>query len=71
MPNWRPVRISKSPKMVLTANGELPTKEEATVDVKELDFFVTVVLLEDTTAVLSFGKLCEEFGYSYHWTSGQ
>ena len=23
------------------------------------------------TAVLSLGKLCEEYGYSYHWTSGQ
>ena len=29
------------------------------------------MLLENTPAVLSLGKLCEEFGYSYHWTSGQ
>ena len=46
-------------------------KEEATVYVKELDLFVTVMLLEDTPAVLSLGKLCQDHWYSYHWTSGQ
>ena len=39
--------------------------------VRELDLFVTVMLLEDTPAVLSLGNLCQEFGYNYHWTSGQ
>ena len=38
---------------------------------EKLDLFVTVMLLENTPAVLSLGKLCEEFGYNYHWTSGQ
>ena len=47
------VRISKSPTMVVTANGEVLPKEEATVYVRELDLFVTVMLLEDTSAVLS------------------
>ena len=56
---------------VVTANGEVLTREEATVCVKELDLFVTVMLLEDTPAVLSLEKLCEELWYSYHWTSGQ
>ena len=65
------VRISKNPTMVLTANDEVQAKEEATVYVRELDLFVTVMLLENTLAVLSLRKLCEEFGYSYHWTSGQ
>ena len=65
------VRISKSPTMVARANGEVPAKEEATVYVRELDLFVKVMLLENTPAVLSLGKLCEEFGYSYHWTSGR
>ena len=65
-------RVSKSPTtVVMTTNGEVQTKEEATVCVRELDLFVTVMLLENTPAVLSLGKLCEEFGYSYHWTSGQ
>ena len=65
------VRFSKNPTTVATANGELLTKEEATVYVKELDLFVTVMLLKDTTAVLSLGKLCEDHGYNFHWTSGQ
>ena len=32
---------------------------------------MTVMLLEDTPAVLSLGKLCEDHGYNYPWTSGQ
>ena len=63
--------IEKNPTTVVTANGEVLTKEEATVNVRELDFFVTVMLLENTPAVLPLGKLCEEFAYSYHLTSGQ
>ena len=50
--------------MVQTANGEVQTKEEPTVYVPELNLFVTVMLLENTQAFLSLGKLCEEFGYS-------
>ena len=65
------VRISKNPTTVVTANGEVLAKEEATEYVREQDLFVTVMLLEDTLAVLSLGKLCEELGYSYHWTSGR
>ena len=64
-------RISRSPTTVMTANGEVQTGEEATVYVKELDLFVTVMLLEETPTVLSLGKLCEDHGYTYHWTSGQ
>ena len=64
------VKVSKSPTKVVTANGEVLTKEEATVCVKELDLFVAVKLLEDTLAVLSLGKLCEDHGHPNHWTSG-
>ena len=38
------VRISKNPTTVVTANGEVQTKAEATVYVRELDLFVTVML---------------------------
>ena len=55
---------SRSPTTVITANGEVPTHEEATVYVKELDIFLTMKVLEDTPAVLSLGKLCDEHGYS-------
>ena len=54
-------------KTVMTANGEVQTGEEATVHVKELDFLVKGMLFENTPAVLSLGKICEEFGYSDHW----
>ena len=47
------VRVSENPTTVVTANGEVPTKEEATVYVRELDLFVTVMLLEDTPALRS------------------
>ena len=42
------VRISKNPTMVMTANDEVLAKEEATVYVRELDLFVTVMLLVST-----------------------
>ena len=62
---------SCSPTIVMTANGEVQTHEEATVYVKELDKFLTMKVLENTTAVLSFGKLCDENEYSYEWINGQ
>ena len=60
------MRISRSPTTVTTANGEVQTREEATVYVRELDLIVTVMLLEETPAVLSLGKLSEDDGYTYH-----
>ena len=62
---------SCSPTVVVTANGEVQTHEEATVYVKELNIFLTAKVLEDTPAVLSLGKLCDENGYSYEWINGQ
>ena len=62
---------SCSPTIVITANGEVQTHEEATVYVKELDIFLTIEVLENTPAVLSLGKLCDENGYSYAWINGQ
>ena len=62
---------SRSPTTVTTANGEVQTHEEATVCVKELEKLLTMKVLEDTPAVLSLGKLCDEHGYSYEWINGQ
>ena len=62
---------SCSPTIVITANGEVQTHEEATVYVKELDIFLTMKVLENTPAILSLGKLCDEHGYSYEWINGQ
>ena len=61
---------SCSPTTVITANGEVQAHEE-TVYVKELDIFLTMKVLEDTPAVLSLGKLCDENGYSHEWINGQ
>ena len=62
---------SCSPTIVITANGEVQTHEEAIVYVKELEIFLTMKVLENTPAVLSLGKLCDENGYSYEWINGQ
>ena len=50
---------SCSPTIVITANREVQTDEEAIVYVKELGIFLTLKVLEDTPAVLSLGKLCD------------
>ena len=65
------LRASRNPTTVITANGEVQTNEEATVHVYDLHSFVTVRILEDTPAVPSLGKLCEEYRYSCEWASGQ
>ena len=62
---------SCSPTIVVTANGEVQTQEEAIVYVKELDIFLTMKVLENTPTVLSLGKLCDENGHSYEWINGQ
>ena len=49
------VKRSRNPTVVLIANGEVDTHEEAQV-------FVTAQLLEETRAVLSLGKLCKDHG---------
>ena len=58
---------SRSPTTVITVNGEVQTQEEVIVYVKELDIFLPMKALEDTPAVLSLGKLCDEHGYFIEW----
>ena len=65
------VTTSRSPTTVITVNGEVQTNEEAAVYVREFDIFLTMKVLEDTPAVLSLGKLCDEHGYSYDWINCQ
>ena len=65
------MRTSRSPTTVMTANSEVQTREEATLCVKQLDFFVKVMLPEETPQFFPLGKLCEGHGYTNHWTSGQ
>ena len=49
----------------------MQTNEEAQIYFHDLGLFVTVQLREDTPAILSLGKLCEEHGYSYEWQTEQ
>ena len=36
-----------------------------------MDILLTMKVLENTPAVLSLGKLCDENGYSFEWINGQ
>ena len=65
------LRTSRITVAVLTARGEVQTNEEAQVNVHDLDLFVTVQLLEETSAGLSLVKLGKEHRYSYEWISCQ
>ena len=56
------MKTLRSPTMVMTANGEVQTREEAIAYVKELDLLVTVVLLEETPAVISLGNSARIMG---------
>ena len=60
------MRTSSGPLTVMAANGEVRTNKEATIFVKHLDLLVKVMLLQETPAVLSLEKLCDEHGYTYH-----
>ena len=65
------LRRSRTSTTVVTANGEVQTNEEAQLYVHDPDLFVAVQMLDDTPAVLSLGKLCEEHRFSCEWASGQ
>ena len=62
------LRMSRNSTTVVAANGEMQTDEEAQVYVHDLDLFIIVQLLDGTSAVLSPGKLREEYGCTYGWT---
>ena len=62
---------SRSPTVVVIANGKVQTHEEAIVYDKELDILLTMKVLDNTPAVLSLGMLCDENGYSYEWINDQ
>ena len=60
------METSRSPTTVMatvmTANGEVQTREEATAHVKQFDSFVKVMLLEETPPVLSLGNFVKIMG---------
>ena len=58
------IRRSSEHPVITTANGKAESTEEATMYVNDLDVSVTMMLLEDSPAVLSLGLFCEELGCS-------
>ena len=58
------LKKSRTSTVVLTTNGEVQTHVDGQVFVHDLNQFVTVQLREETLAVLSIGKVCEDDGYS-------
>ena len=65
-----PSKIHNSTTL-MTASGKVQTDEEAQVFVHDIELFVSVQILDNTLAVLSLGKLCEEHGYTCEWTSSR
>ena len=63
--------VEKVHTTATTANGKVQTHEEATVYAKGLVIFLTMKVLDNTPAVLSLGKLCDENGNSYEWINVQ
>ena len=56
------VKKVQTPSVVLTANEDVHTDEEAQMFAHDFNLFVTVQILEATPAVLSQGKRCEDHG---------
>ena len=54
-----------------TANGECRPIGSIIMDIKPLNETSSVLVLENTPNVLSVGLRCMEYGYSFHWPSGQ
>ena len=49
-------------------SGKVPTNVETQVHVHDLELFVTEQILDDTLAVQSLLKLCEQQGKTHEWT---
>jgi hypothetical protein len=63
-------KILATPLELNTANGEVSVEWEIKIRVKEIgNELVTVLLLDDTPAVLSLGRLCDTNGFTFHWSS--
>ena len=62
---------STEPTVIMTVNGKAESTEEAVVHVHDMDVFVTMMLLEDSPAVISLGVECEEMGFSYEWKKSE
>ena len=61
---------SCSPTIVITANGEVQTHEEAIVNVKELEKFLTESPRKHVSSIITRKGSAMKNGYSYEWING-
>ena len=59
------------PLLLSTANGLVWATWETCIYIHELEIEVWVILLENTPAVLSLGKLITQNGFNYTWNHGE
>ena len=65
------MRRLPNPIIMETANGDTETRDKATSYVKEMDLYVTAVVIQTgTTALLSVGKLAEDHEIFFTWNGG-
>ena len=64
------MRTSRSPTTVMTANGEVQTREEMTENVSNCTSSSKLCFFKKLQLFFPWGN-CEDHGYTYHWTSGQ
>ena len=57
----------KRPINLCTANGTILAEDETEIYIHELDITVTAVVLDNTEAVLSLGKLVRENKFRHVW----
>ena len=65
------MRSAANPVSLMSANGVVYADTEVDIFVGELGIKVTAYVLEDTPALLSLGKLVEDFGLEYRWSKNQ
>ena len=57
------------PITFVTASGSTPATEYLQLHIGELDEVIEPYVLASTPAVLSVGKRCHEYGYSFTWVA--
>ena len=65
------VKELPEPITLKTANGYNEATHYAIVYVKELGMSVKAILLEDSPAILSLGRLCRKDGFEFRWPQGE
>ena len=57
--------------LLATANGVIRPERGVQLSIDPLNITTTALVLENSPAVLSLGKLCALEGFTFHWESGR